>query len=405
MQVQKHLAQNPIEIAGESVAVRVGIHIGNPMLVPGAAGQEDYRGGSVNQAARYESLARGGQILVSEELYLLVKNRSHDLPGIRYHDWGPYYLKGVGWRRIFEVLWDDKAPASPSGRPQHRSRRFLGPFIGREKELNSIQRYLENASFPLVTLKGPGGIGKTRLADEIERRTSQLFEDGTFFVEMESTPNNTKDVEDQIRARCGIDKGTTDDFFANKSALLILNNFESVISARSVVQGLLRRCGGLKVLATSQVPLQIPGEQVWSVDSLEPDDAEKMFREYARQRDPAFEIAPADRESLNRLLLATDRIPFCLELAAAKIRPRCSLQRIVAGIEQSLASLNAEMESPRHRSVSACLDWSFGLLGEEKKLFPKLSVFQGGFSLRTSPPSAVCTTPKPCSSRSTIPRC
>jgi len=196
VEVQRHLGKNPIRIAKESLAVRIGIHVGNPLPAPGATGQEDYRGTTVNQAARYESLARGGQILISEQVHLLVKDRPHDLPGIRYHDWGPYYLKGVGCRRVFEVLWDGKESMAPSGKPQHRPRRFLAPFIGREKELRDIQRYLEKDSSPLVTLKGPGGIGKTRLADEIEHRASQLFDDGIFFVELASTPNNPKDVED-----------------------------------------------------------------------------------------------------------------------------------------------------------------------------------------------------------------
>jgi predicted ATPase/class 3 adenylate cyclase len=381
VQVQRRLAESPIKLGDKSLAIRIGIHIGNPLPAPGAQGQEDYRGSTVNQAARYESLARGGQILISEQVYRLVKDRTHELPGISYCDWGPYFLKGVGWQRIFEVLWDNKKPAAPSGRPQHSSRRFLVPFIGRERELNEVQHYLQDENPRLVTLKGPGGIGKTRLADEIERRASQLFGDGTFFVELESTPDNPKDIEDQIRAKCGIDAGATDDFFVNKSALLILNNVESVPSVGFLAGELLKRCGGLRILATSQVPLQVPGEQLWPVDSLEPDDADKMFREYARRHDPSFEITAANREHLQELFRLTDRIPFCLELAAAKIRPGRSLQNIVAGIGKNLASLGAEeMESPRHKSVSACLDWSFGLLGgEEKDLFPKLSVFQDGF--------------------------
>jgi predicted ATPase/class 3 adenylate cyclase len=381
VQVQRRLAESPIMLGDKSLAVRMGIHIGNPLPAPGALGQEDYRGSTLNQAARYESLARGGQILISEQVYRLVKDRTHELPGISYCDWGPYFLKGVGWQRVFEVLWDNKKPAAPSGRPQHASRRFLVPFIGRERELNEVQLYLKDENPRLVTLKGPGGIGKTRLADEIERRASQLFGDGTFFVELESTPDNPKDIEDQIRAKCGIDAGATDNFFVNKSALLILNNVESVPSVGFLVHQLLKRCGALRILATSQVPLQVPGEQLWPVDSLEPDDAEKMFREYARRHDPSFEITAANRAHLRELFRLTDRIPFCLELAAAKIRPGRSLQNIVAGIGKNLASLGAEeMESPRHKSVSACLDWSFGLLGgEEKDLFPKLSVFQDGF--------------------------
>jgi len=379
VEVQRRLASTPITIGDEPLLVRVGIHIGNPLPAPGAQGQEDYRGSTVNQAARCESLARGGQILISEQLHLLVKDRLHDLAGIHYHYWGPYYLKGVGWRPIYEVLWDGKPPVAPSGRAQHGPRRFLVPFIGREKELNSIQHYLENPHFPLVTLKGPGGMGKTRLADEIERRASQLFDDGIFFVELESTPNNPKDVEDQIRADCKIESGATDEFFANKAALLILNNCESVTSARGLIRGFLKRCGGLRILATSQVPLNIAGEQLWPVDSLEPDDSEKMFLEYARRRSPGFDISPDDREHIGELFRVTDRIPFCLELAAAKVRPGNSLRSIVEGIRKSLSTLGAETESPRHRSVSACLDWSFGLLADaEKGLFPKLSVFEGG---------------------------
>jgi predicted ATPase/class 3 adenylate cyclase len=392
VEVQRRLASTPIKIGDEPLLVRVGIHIGNPLPAPGAVGQEDYRGSTVNQAARYESLARGGQILISEQLHLLVKDRLHDLPEIRYHDWGPYYLKGVGWRSVYEVLWDRKPPVAPSGRAQHGPRRFLVPFVGRERELNSIQQYLESSRFPLVTLKGPGGMGKTRLADEIERRASQFFDDGIFFVELESTPNNPKDVEDQIRADCKIESGATDEFFANKAALLILNNCESVTSARGLIRGFLKRCGGLRILATSQAPLNIAGEQLWPVDSLEPDDSEKMFLEYARRRSPGFEISPDDREHIEELFRVTDRIPFCLELAAAKVRPGSSLRNIVAGIQESLSTLSAETESPRHRSVSACLDWSFGLLADaEKNLFPKLSVFEGG--CLPADVAVVCQTP------------
>lgn len=391
--VQKSLTSNPIRLGADPLSVRVGIHVGNPLLVPTPHGHDDYRGNSVNQAARYESLARGGQILISSELRALLKDRHHDLPGITFHDWGPYFLKGLGWRHVLEVLWDSRAPVAPSGRPQHAPRRFLAPFIGREKELLEIQAYLEKPDFPLITLKGPGGIGKTRLADQIERRASQLFDDGTFFVELESTPNNPHDVEEQLRAQCDIRTGTTHDFFANKSALLILNNFESVTSAGSFVAALLMRCGSLRVLATSQYSLQIPGEQLWPVESVEFGDAARMFLEYARRRNPGLSIASADQQLLEQLFRLTDGFPFCIELAAAQARPGRSLKSIVAGIGQSLSALGAAMVSARHGSVAACLDWSFSLLGpSEKELFPKLSVFRGGFQPQDV--VAVCDSPE-----------
>ena len=157
VEVQRRLADNPVKIGGDSLSVRMGIHLGNPRAVPGTGGVEDYRGTAVNEAARFESLARGGQILISEPVHLLVKDRTHELEGITYHNWGPYFLKGVGWEKVFEVLWDGKTPVAPSGKPQQRSRRFLAAFIGRKKELNDIQGYLQNPDSPLITLKGTGG--------------------------------------------------------------------------------------------------------------------------------------------------------------------------------------------------------------------------------------------------------
>src|ERR1035438_6766371 len=247
MDIQRSLAEKPILVDSQPLAIRIGMDLGNPRPVKHPSGRADFSGKALDRAARVEALARGGQILVSEKVRLLAKD---DLPEIVFHDWGLWLLKGVAdAMRIFEVLWKGRQPQRPKGRAHIPSpRRFAVEFVGREKDIADILKLLGPRRQRLITLKGEGGIGKTRLADEVAFRAAANFEDGAAWVNLESTPDSAVAVEGEIRSQCNISTRTLAEHFANRNALLVLNNFENVLSGADLVRQLRDACGGLSIL-------------------------------------------------------------------------------------------------------------------------------------------------------------
>jgi Adenylate and Guanylate cyclase catalytic domain len=151
------LAETPIIVGGGSISVRIGLHTGTPIVYrDNVSRRTDLSGTDVDKAARVESIARGGQVLISEQTRVLTDRMT-------VHDWGFWELKGLGGQRIFEVLYPGKHPEIPAGRMRLEPLRFATSFIGREREGLELAELLKHHR--LVTVTGMGGIGKTRLAD------------------------------------------------------------------------------------------------------------------------------------------------------------------------------------------------------------------------------------------------
>lgn len=395
VEIQQRLAASPILAGCDPLEVRIGLHTGTPIVFRDEVSKLiDLSGADVDKAARVEALAKGGQALISEETRTLAKPKE-------VHDWGLWELKGIARHRIFEVLWPGKEPERPAGRPWLEPVRFLTRFVGREAEISHVMDTV--LAHRLVTLRGMGGIGKTRLADEVVARVSQEFDDGVFVVELAQTHNSEASVVSELVARLEVKlPGFPDEAAAlqatlrNRKALLVLDNFQAVMFAAPLVGQLLRRCPGLHFLVTSQRLLDMDGEQqievqpmaapaaqpAIPVESLAQLDSFQLFRDRARLKKPGWEVKPDEAPVVAEILELTDGVPLSIELAAARIDSR-PLASIRDGLKQNrvefLKGTGPGVEEKRHASIRACIDWSFNLLSpEEQALFPKLSVFVGG---------------------------
>ncbi len=241
----------------------------------------------MDKAARVEALAGGGQVLISEETKTLAKPKEA-------FDWGLWELKGLEAHRIYEVLWPGRSPSRPSGRAVLQPKRYETRFVGRERELQQIMAAVKGQR--LVTLKGMGGIGKTRLADEVAARLAQVFEDGVFWVELAQTGATEAAVISEVRAKLDANpEGFPDEATAllswlrNRRTLLVLNNFENVMAGAPFVGHLVRGCPGLHCLITSQKSLGLEAEQQIPIEPMpvsgrQPEelDSFQLFRDRAR---------------------------------------------------------------------------------------------------------------------------
>lgn len=300
----------------------------------------------------------------------------------------------------------------------------LTSLVGREADVDEIvERY---SSSRLITLSGPGGIGKTRLAIEVGRRLGEKSRDGVVFVDLSPLmdPTLVPSTILSIAAPSRIDSGESPvdaltGHLRDRELLLILDNCEQVLEAcAELVQPLLRECSGLGVLATSRERLHIPGELVWRVKGLLPSepyrpspppdkgepqiwapDAVRLFAERASTANPDFTLTPRNKEAVSEICARLDGIPLAIELAAVAVRAMP-----VALLAQRLDDyfhVQGDMPDagpPRQRTLRAALDWSYGLLSpEEQTLLMSLSVFAGTCSLEAV--EAVCV--DECAPRST----
>jgi non-specific serine/threonine protein kinase len=283
-------------------------------------------------------------------------------------------------------------------------------LIGRDAEIGRLRELLLNPEARLVTLVGPPGIGKTRLALALTQRLRDQFAAGVFFVELAPLTDPGL-VPSAIAALFGVGHRGGEDLVAllaeylrDKQLLLVLDNFEHLLAAAPAVDLLLKQAPGLKVLATSRAPLQVYGEKEYPVPALrvpgeEPDqaleelaryDAVRLFVERARDIVPDFEITGENAPTLGAICQRLDGLPLALELAAARIRilpPAALLARL--GGRLKLLTGGASTLPQRQRTLQAAIEWSHDLLSTgERQLFRRLGVFQGGATLEAI--TAVC---------------
>jgi predicted ATPase/DNA-binding CsgD family transcriptional regulator len=255
-------------------------------------------------------------------------------------------------------------------------------LIGRERELTEAGGLLREHR--LVSLVGPGGIGKTRLALQLAADVREQFEDGVFWVSL-ATIRDPSLVEPTIAQAVGVQEALVE-YLRDRRALLVLDNFEQVVASAARVAELLGSSAGLKVLVTSREPLHVSGECEYAVPPLAERAALELFT--ARARSLSGEFEPDD--AVGELCRRVDGLPLAIELAAARVKVLTPVQ-MLARLPPRLALLTGgPRDLPEHqRAVRTTIDWSYELLGSgERALFASLAVFAGGWTLTSA--EAVC---------------
>lgn len=272
-------------------------------------------------------------------------------------------------------------------------------FVGRDAEVTAVAELA--ASGALVTLTGPGGVGKTRLAAAVAESLSERF-DEQIVVEL-APVRDPSSLDAAVAGACGVVPGAGGtrarlvEALSDRSLLLVLDNCEHLLpEVATLVGDLIRRCRSLTVLATSRERLAVDGEHLWPVPPLDaPSDADSslssiaaapavtLFCDRARAADPAFALTADNAEAVAEICRRLDGIPLALELAAARVTA-FPVEELAARLDERFGLLTAgpRREGGRHRTLRDVVAWSYDLLDQgEARLFERLSVFAGGFTL------------------------
>ncbi len=369
---------------------------------------DDYVGPILNRLGRLLGVSHGGQILLTQATHELV---SDWLPNeIALHDLGQHRLKDLIRP---EHIYDVTAPGLLSNFPviktldsfPHNLPLQLTSFIGREKEIVQVKRLLLGDRF--VTLTGPGGTGKTRLAFQVAAELLELFPDGVWLVELASLADPLL-VPQTIAATLEVRESSGRpiiniliDYLRSKEALLILDNCEHLLSAcAQVIKILLQACPNLCMLATSREALDIPGEMTFRVPSLSVPDSRhtlpletltqyesiRLFVERAEAIQPSFTLTSANASSVAQICHRLDGIPLAIELAVARVK-MMPVEQVTARLDNRFRLLTGGSRTalPRHQTLQALIDWSYDLLSDsERALLQRLSVFAGGWTMEAA---------------------
>ncbi|MDP8928239.1 MAG: adenylate/guanylate cyclase domain-containing protein [Actinomycetota bacterium] len=393
VEIQKQMAQIDWPTP-RPLKIRAALHTGWADLSSG-----DYYGSTINRAARLRAIAHGGQTLISRATWELLADSLPD--GVVIEDIGEHRLKDLTRpEQVFQV----HVPGLPNSFPPLTSLRTipnnlpeqLTEFVGRERELVEAKRLLGETR--LLTILGPGGAGKTRLAIQAAADLADHYPDGVFFIALADIRSSDEIVQSVAEA---LELGLSADqdvqvqllnYLATKRQLLVFDNFEHVQDGASIVAAILKQAPRVQVLATSRSKLNLTGETVmpllglditWnSAKEASRTSGVRLFVAAATRANPGFSLDGDDLEPLARILELTDGMPLAILLAAAWV-DILSVREIAAEIAKSLDFLQTEMGDvpDRHRNVRAVYDSSWALLGEEEReTFVRLSVFRGGFS-------------------------
>jgi predicted ATPase/class 3 adenylate cyclase len=374
---------------GASLRVRMGLHTGEAHERGG-----DYFGSVVNRAARLMAIGHGGQVLCSALTAGLVGDEATLL------DLGEHRLRDLSApQRVFQVGQERFPPLrSPDLVPTNLPVMVTG-IVGRDEEVREVTKLL--AGHRLVTLTGPGGVGKTRLALEVAATAAATFPDGAWLVEL-SPLGRGGDVARAVAAAVGsaaADRDALVAYLADRSQLLLLDNCEYVVDATAeLVTAVMAAAREVRVLATSQEPLGVPGELVYRVGALElPEEtadpgllvrsaAVRLFIERAHAANPQFALYADNADAIGAICRDLDGVPLALELAAARARamPVGEIAERLGERFRLLASAPRAAEE-RHRTLSAAVAWSHELLRpDESVVFRRLSVFPASFDLKAA---------------------
>lgn len=400
LSVQRAL-QTPL--ADLQIRVRTGLHTGEA-----EQRDNDYFGNALNRVARLMSAGHGGQILLSHETASLVRD---ELPAdTTLRDMGKHRLKGLAQlEHLFQVI----APDLPADFPKLSTLDIsannlptqLSSFIGREKEVSEVKRQLSEAR--LVTLTGSGGCGKTRLAIEAASGLQADYANGVWLIELAPLADPAL-VPGAVAATLGLREEAggsiqtaLTDFLRARTALLILDNCEHLIEAcAQLSEALLRACPRLRILASSREALGITGEVAHRVPSLTAPDlahlpaladlirmeSVRLFVERAATVKAGLALTEQNARVVAQICKRLDGIPLAIELAASRMN-MLSVEQIAQRLDDRFRFLTGGSRTalPRQQTLRAMIDWSYSLLSEsERKLFCRLAVFVGGWTLEAA---------------------
>jgi predicted ATPase len=357
---------------GLSIPVRMGLHTGTPLMT-----EEGYVGPDVHRATRIAAAGYGRQVLVSASTHALLDPSNSPLLDLGEHRLKDLsaperiYQAGDGEFPMLKTLYATNLPVPTT------------PFLGRERELAEVSDLFVRGGVRLLTLSGPGGTGKTRLALQAAAAAAEAYPDGIWWVPLAPLADSAL-----VLPTAGEVLGAKGEFATHvggKRLLLLLDNFEHLIEAAREVGALLGACPQLTVLVTSRERLQIAGEHEYAVPALAPPDGLALFTARAAALGAEFDGDEAGSELCERL----DNLPLALELAAARTKlfsPAQLLERLGQRLDLFKGGRDAD---PRQRTLRATIEWSHDLLTpEEQRLFARLSVFAGGCTYEAA--EAIC---------------
>ena len=387
--------------AGATLRVRMGLHTGEAPLVG-----NEYIGLDVHHAARVASAAHGGQVVVSDTTRALVEEQLPD--GLSLRDLGMHRLKDLARpERLYQLVIpgaEEKFPAlrtldsTPNNLPTQ-----LTSFIGRDQDVAEARRLLSRTR--LLTLTGPGGIGKTRLSLQLAADLVQEFQDGVFFVPL-SAVNDPALIASVIVNVLGVSVAgnreplaVANEYLHDKTLLLVLDNYEQLLpDGAGVVSELLHANAHVKVVVSSRAVLRVYGEQELAVAPLRlPDphalpslemlsqyEAVKLFIERAIAVKPDFQVTNDNAPAVAGICERVDGLPLAIELAAARVK-LFAPQALLGRLETSLKVLGAgSRDLPgRQQTLAGAIAWSYDLLDDaHRRLFRRFSVFARGANLQ-----------------------
>lgn len=290
-------------------------------------------------------------------------------------------------------------PTPTPGKPRHNLPAQTTPFIGREEELSQIEQLIRDPNIRLITILGPGGMGKTRLALEAAESHLERFFNGVYFVAL-APLSESESILTAIAESVGYtfeqdqrgEQQQLIDFLNGKELLLIVDNFEHVINGAPIISDILRGAPDVQIIATSRERLRLSGETLFTLSGMDfpdwetPEDAleysaVKLFMQSIQRVRPGYELSADDLTYVARICRMVEGMPLGILLAAAWIE-MLSLEEIADEMAQSLDILESDLRDlpERHQSIRAVFDYSWNLLSpDEQQVFVKLSIFRGGF--------------------------